>query len=138
MAVEATYCTIAEVDTFVNDNGRGSEWLPFTDAQKKQAVLESTRDIEMYHRQWNIDDTLWLPDEENFEKACVLQSLYVINHQSFRDISNRINATADGRYSAGGVSVSGGAKRILEPPAKLLVQRTLQRWGVRQNAFYRA
>ncbi len=141
MAVEETYSTVAEVDTYATDNGRTS-WSGLSDDAKLRAIVDATKDIEVYHQQINFDDTLWLSSstdpEENLVKANNIQAIYIGENQQYRDLSKRISAIADGSYNAGGISVRGGAKRIIDPDAKLLIDRTLRRWGVRKNAFFRA
>jgi len=138
MAIESTYCTLAEVDTYAADNGRPN-WSPLSDTLKTRAIVDATKDIERYHKQYNSDGTLYLAGEENLNKACIIQAIYIGTHQSYRDIAEKIKTVSDGSYNAGGISVSKGADhRQLDPDVRLFVDRALQNQGIRTNAFFRA
>ena len=138
MATAETYNTIADVDTFADDNGF-VEWRSLPLATKKRALVEATKDIERYHKQANLDNTLWQPDESELETAANYQAVYVAKHLSLRDLSDRItHIGGGGSFNDKNLSVNGTSHRPLDPNAKLWVDRLLLRFGIRSNSFHRA
>lgn len=137
MAIETTYCSIAEVDSFAVDNGR-PEWSSLSDTVKTKSIVDATRDIEKYHKQFSSNGDLWDETDTNLNKGCIYQSLYVGRIRSHRDVAEKIDGISSGSYNAGGLVVRGGAPRRLDPDALLFVDRYLTINGYRQNAFFRA
>jgi hypothetical protein len=133
VAVEETYATIAQIDTYATDNGYDF-WLTKTSSEKTRANVEATKQISRYHRQeiqpgasfeFTGGSELWLATNEDLIKANIIQAIYIVDVRPSRDVAKQINEIATGSYNDGNVSVAAAAGQRLDPDAKYLVDKAL-------------
>ncbi len=138
MAAEATYATVAEVDTFAADNGK-TQWAGIDSDLKLSYVLDATNDIVAYHKQLNIDGTLWVGEDPLtatlLKKSCYYQALYVAKIAPQRDVADKIRTIGD-NYKDRNLSVENAGSRELNPTAQRFASDANTLEGINRSASY--
>ena len=75
MAVQSTYATVVQIDTFAVENGR-PEWAALSDDEKVRSNVEATQDIVMAHKQVPVNGTLFEVTDQRLIDANVIQAIY--------------------------------------------------------------
>jgi hypothetical protein len=137
MALETTYCTVAQVSTWATDNGRES-WATTSNEERIRAIVDATFDIENYHKQLrDASDNLWAFEEADMITASIIHSIDLAERQQYYDVATKVKSVAQSNYQAGGLSVETAGKRFLSNHVKFLVKRVMSNYGVDSDIMYR-
>lgn len=94
-----------------------------------RCIVQACRDIVRHHQQRWADGALWLPDDDQLNKANILQALHLARVLPMRDSAETIGTLTGGSYSDGVLSIDG-----VSGPSLCLDARDLVDVALRDNA----
>jgi len=96
-----------------------------TDEQTR-CVVKATKDIVRYHKQINLDSTLWLSTNADLNKAAILQAIHLSRVLDMRDRATLIKEVTSTEFNDGDIVIQNPSGPTLDADARFYVDKCMR------------
>jgi hypothetical protein len=98
-----------------------------TDEQTR-CVVKATKDIVRYHKQLNVDGSLWQPTNTDLNKAAILQSIHLARVLDMRDRSTVVKEITQTEFDDGDIVIQNPAGPTMDADAAFLIEKCMREY----------
>lgn len=98
-----------------------------TDEQTR-CVVKATKDIVRYHKQLNVDGSLWQPTNDDLNKASILQSIHLSRVLDMRDRSTVVKEITQTEFDDGDIVIQNPAGPTMDADAAFLIEKCMREY----------
>ncbi len=98
-----------------------------TDEQTR-CVVKATKDIVRYHKQLNVDGSLWQPTNTDLNKAAILQSIHLSRVLDMRDRSTVVKEITQTEFDDGDIVIQNPAGPTMDADAAFLIEKVMRKY----------